>query len=1467
MKRCNLYFILVLFFSILVSCNPETHIHTFDRNWSSDEISHWHGATCEHTSEVADKAAHVFGSSQTTEEATCSEEGSSEQICKICGYIKKTTIPKKSHILIISPGVSPSCTEPGSSGGIECSICGEILTPANEIDALGHDYSATWTIDIEPTCTEDGSKSHHCTRCDAKDEITAISATGHQSAPDDEISPTCLKSGLSAGSHCSICGITLIEQKPIPALGHDYVSTQVDPTCTNEGYTTYTCSRCSDTFRNGNIPALGHLITEVEAKEPTCTEKGWTAYQYCSRCDYTTYSEKEAKGHSIVIDDRVAPTCTTKGLTEGNHCSVCSEILKVQEEIPAKGHVFMTPVVTEATCTEKGYTTHTCSICSYYFVDNYVNAKGHSVVEDSYKAATCTETGLTEGTHCSVCNKVILAQEIIPALGHVFIEHEAKTPNCTESGWNAYKTCSRCDYSSYSEISAYGHSFSSDFSIDREATCLLEGIKSKHCSVCDAVTEETAIPAKGHWVIIDEAVAATCTTSGKTQGTHCGTCSEVLIAQDVIEALGHNYISTIINPTCEEDGYTAHTCSRCSDTYTDTVVKKTGHTSVEDFAVAPTCLSSGLTLGSHCSVCEKVLVAQEVVPALGHDYVSHEAKTVTCTDVGWNAYQTCSRCDYTSYSEIPALGHDYISHEVKAVSCTDIGWDAYQTCSRCDYSSYSEIPALGHDYISHEAKAATCTDIGWDEYKTCSRCDYSTYSEIPALGHDYINHEAKAASCTDIGWDAYNTCSRCEYTTYVEKAATGHNLRINPTKSATCTEVGWNSYYYCTKCDYTTKVEIPALGHAFIDHIAVEPTCTETGCKPYQTCSRCSYSTYEELPALGHDYVSHEGKAPTCTDYGWDDYQTCTRCDYSTYQKKNALGHTLISVSAKDASCKSVGWYSYVYCSVCDYTTYREIPKKDHTYKENSSICSSCRKNKYEDIIQINDGALSIKVDAKNTISGAFSIPTEVTSIANEAFSGCSGLTDITISTSIQAIGDRAFSGTGLTLIDIPSSVVSIGENAFENCPDIKIRIHRLPDESLILGIGVTESQIEWVPYEVGYTGPTGGIIFYDCDADNTEDDPDGPDNLISSECGWRYIEASDGRVEKCYLGYKPSGSSAKTSSDIGKGLDNTLSIVEEIGKRSVWYSTRSQGYTSSYAAKNCLDYEVVLEDGTIVDDWFLPSEDELRAMIEVFHPKYSWSSTLINFQKAECLLNGHMAIDERGYTEIECIPVRYFSVAEPYGHRWTTVYKEDESCTQAGVLTERCSICGETRKTNIDPHHVYTKHLGEITYCDRCDAPLFGPAGGNIFYDKGYYSDGWRYMETANKDFGNVVVGLSNSSSYCSDTSVGSGKRNTELIVSRKGEKADDGDDHYTSNYTAKVAFDYSENGYDDWFLPSLEELRLIYTNLFVTYQREFTYYLYASSSEYSDSETWRISFIDGGTEDHSYNSSELGVIPIRQF
>ena len=76
------------------------------------------------------------------------------------------------------------------------------------------------------------------------------------------------------------------------------------------------------------------------------------------------------------------------------------------------------------------------------------------------------------------------------------------------------------------------------------------------------------------------------------------------------------------------------------------------------------------------------------------------------------------------------MNHDLEHHEAKAATCTEIGWEAYDTCKRegCNYSTYVELPALKHDLEHHEAKAATCTENGWEAYDTCKRegCNYTT---------------------------------------------------------------------------------------------------------------------------------------------------------------------------------------------------------------------------------------------------------------------------------------------------------------------------------------------------------------------------------------------------------------------------------------------------------------------------------------------------------------------------------------------------------------------------------------------------------------------------------------------------------------------------------------------------------------------------------------------------------------------
>lgn len=272
-----------------------------------------------------------------------------------------------------------------------------------------------------------------------------------------------------------------------------------------------------------------------------------------------------------------------------------------------------------------------------------------------------------------------------------------------------------------------------------------------------------------------------------------------------------------------------------------------------------------------------------------HDLVHHDAKAPSCTEIGWDAYETCSRCDHTTYVERPALKHDLRQRVIKAPTCTQMGW-AYETCSRCDYSATPLLPVLNHDLVHHEVKAPTCTEIGWNAYKTCSRCDYTTYAELPALNHALEQHAAKAPTCTEIGWNAYETCSRCDYTTYAELPALNHDLEQHAAKAATCTEKGWNAYETCSRCNYNTYAEQPALNHALVQHEAQAPTCTEIGWDAYDTCSRCNYTTYAEQPALNHDYQAVTVE-PTCEADGYTIF-TCSRCkDSYTADPTDQLGH------------------------------------------------------------------------------------------------------------------------------------------------------------------------------------------------------------------------------------------------------------------------------------------------------------------------------------------------------------------------------------------------------------------------------------------------------------------------------------------------------------------------------------------------------------------------------------------------
>ena len=788
----------------------------------------------------------------------------------------------KVHTPMTVPKKSPTCTSAGYEAYSLCQDCGiqNPLTPFTIIPALGHDYGE-WFVAQPASCTQGGTEQRACKRsgCSAR-ETRAIAATGHTWDSGEVIRKAgCIYDGEIKYT-CTECGETKTED--IPALGHGWGETKPgqEPTCTSAGYTSYkTCLRCSYTTRE-TIPALGHSYgSYTQTKAPTCTEDG-TETATCIRCTSQETRTIDALGHNTVTNLAVPATCTEDGKTEGSHCSVCGEVFEAQEIVPKLGHDYGAYSQTKApTCTTLGEEKATCSRCGAE-TTRTVAALGHSSVTDPAVSATCTETGLTDGAHCSRCDTVIKAQQEVPALGH--------------------------DWGAYSQTTA--------------PTCTEKGVETSECSRCGEM-QTRDIEALGHIEVKDAAVAATCTSSGKTEGIHCSRCNAVIKVQQEVPTLGHDwseYVQTKA-PTCTEEGVKTSTCSRCDEERTQSIAAK-GHTLGPD----ATCTEDQV-----CTVCGAVISAAE-----GHI----PGPAATCTTP-----QTCTVCG----TELKAsLGHDLQHHEAQAATCTEIGWNAYDTCSRCDYSTYVEIAAKGHT----AGPAATCLTS-----QTCTVCGTELKS---ALGHDLQHHEAQAATCTEIGWDAYDTCSRCDYTTYAEIVAKGHVLGAEPTcvTPQTCTVCGaelkaatghtkgpdptCTEAQVCTVCG----VELaPELGHVNVSDEAVPATCTETGLTEGAHCSRCEEVLLEQdvVLALGHFLLAVEDSRESCTDAGTLT-RRCDRCDYIEVKEVSGGTHSWRPGDIlREPTCAEVG-IQELRCVFCDATKTSEIARLQHKVVEVPVVAPTC---------------------------------------------------------------------------------------------------------------------------------------------------------------------------------------------------------------------------------------------------------------------------------------------------------------------------------------------------------------------------------------------------------------------------------------------------------------------------------------------------------------------------------------------
>ncbi len=785
-------------------------------------------------------------------------------------------IDPDNHDLKTVSSKAPTCEDIGWAEYKECQREGCTYTTYAEIPATDHDYKSE--VSTAATCIKDGVMTYIC-KNDSKHTYTeVIKAEGHKfTAATQVVAPGCTSTGMDSYKTCTVCNKYFSKDAELfsdeaydntdsfilDSNGHNYVPVVTPPTCEDQGYTTYTCSACNDSYKAEYVASLGHKEAEAVTEKDipaSCTVNGsYDEVVYCSVCDKELSRVTKvhtAPGHTEEVrqENNLGATCTTPGAYDNvTYCTVCNEVLKTEKVTGVTlPHTYTEKIVNDehlksvATCKAYAVYYYDCIYCdanakaenadTFEYVAGGYNKNNHVLSTQTLKndiAVTCYRDGYTGDMHYDCCNEIatkgnVISKDTVDHTPAEAVKEDIIAATCYKEG-------------TYNDV----------------VYCSVEECHAKISSTPKTTEKIAHTPAEA---VKENIKDSTCYKEGSyDEVVYCSVeeCHEKLSSEaKVIEKKEHTPAEAVrenVNDsTCYAEGdyeevvYCSVSACHHEISRVTKAIEKKAHTpaeAVRENVNDSTCYAEGsYEEVIYCSVSachHEISRATKVIEKKAHtpaEAVRENVNDSTCYAEG--SYEEVIYCSVSAcHHEISRVtkviekkahtaGAAVVENEV-AAKCEETGsYDSVVYCSVCKAAGRSHemsrntiiIPEKGHnpaDAVVENKKAATCTENGsYDEVVYCSDCDKelnrATVTEN-ALGHKagetVFENEVNISCTTNGSHDEVVYCTVCGdeiSRTTVTVTAPGHTagevVYENETPATETTNGQRDEVTYCTEC-------------------------------------------------------------------------------------------------------------------------------------------------------------------------------------------------------------------------------------------------------------------------------------------------------------------------------------------------------------------------------------------------------------------------------------------------------------------------------------------------------------------------------------------------------------------------------------------------------------------------------------------------------------------------------------------